>query len=103
MSVRKKILKIIKKIFKIVGIVLLLLLVGFYAFFYWMTAPKSTEKVRAEFEEAGVIPTITQEKFKTFEYRKVAVVKDTSLPTIVFVHGTIGSVLDFKSYMTDSL
>ena len=25
------------------------------------------------------------------------------MPTIVFVHGTIGSVLDFKSYMTDSL
>lgn len=68
-----------------------------------MTAPKSDAKVLAQFEELGVTPQITHEKFKNFEYRKVAIVKDTSLPTIVFVHGTIGSVLDFKEYMTDSL
>ncbi len=96
-------MRILKKILKLTGIVLLILLVGFYAFFYWMTAPKSDEKVLEEFKESGITPTITQEKFKTFDYRKVAVVKDTSLPTVVFVHGTIGSVLDFKSYMTDSL
>ena len=92
-----------KKILKITGIVLAVLLVGFYIFFYWMTAPKSDETVLADFEALGTTPTITHEKFKTFDYRKVAVVKDTSLPTIVFVHGTIGSVLDFKQYMADSL
>ena len=96
-------MRILKKILKITGIILLILVLGFYAFFYWMTAPKSDEKVLEEFKEAGITPSITHEKFKTFDFRKVAVVRDTSLPTIIFVHGTIGSVLDFKSYMTDSL
>jgi pimeloyl-ACP methyl ester carboxylesterase len=92
-----------KKILKITFIALSVLLIAFYIFFYWITAPKSDEKVLEAFEEAGVIPTITHEKYQTFDYRKVAVVQDTSLPTIVFVHGTIGSVLDFKRYMADSL
>jgi len=96
-------MRIFKKILKIIGIVLLILFIGLYILFYRMTAPKSDEKVLADFEELGVTPTITHEKFKTFDYRKVAVVKDTSLPTLVFVHGTIGSVLDFKEYMTDSI
>jgi pimeloyl-ACP methyl ester carboxylesterase len=92
-----------KKILKITFIILSILLVAFYILFYWVTAPKPDEKVLEAFQEAGVTPMITHEQFRTFDYRKVAVVKDTSLPTIVFVHGTIGSVLDFKKYMTDSL
>lgn len=95
-------MRIFKKVLKIIGIVLLVIFIALYTLFYRMTAPKSDEKVLAEFEELGVTPEITHEKFKTFDYRKVAVVKDTSLPTIVFVHGTIGSVLDFKEYMADS-
>ena len=96
-------MRIFKKILKIVGILLLILVVVFYALFYYMTAPKSDAKVLAQFEELGVSPKITHEKYKDFEYRKVAIVKDTSLPTIVFIHGAIGSVLDFKAYMTDSI
>ncbi len=96
-------MKLFKKILKIIGVIILLLFIGLYILFYIATAPKSDKKVLKEFQELGVTPTITKEKFKTFEYRKVAIVKDTTLPTIVFVHGTIGSVLDFKRYMTDSL
>lgn len=96
-------MKLLKKILKIIGFVLLLLLIGFYILFYTMTAPKSDEKVFEAFSELGVTPLITREKYKTFDFRKVSIVKDTSLPTIVFVHGTIGSVLDFKEYMADSV
>jgi pimeloyl-ACP methyl ester carboxylesterase len=96
-------MRILKKILKIIGILSLLLVVVFYALFYHMTAPKSDKKVKADFEDLGVTPTITHEKFKDFEYRKVAIVKDTSLPTVVFVHGAIGSVLDFKEYMADRM
>ena len=96
-------MRILKKILKIIGIVVLVLFLALYILFYRMTMPKSDEKVIEEFKEAGITPTITKEKFKTFDYRKVAIVKDTTLPTIIFVHGTIGSVLDFKQYMTDSL
>ncbi len=96
-------MKLLKKIFKIIGLVILVLLIGFYILFYTMTSPKSDEKVMAAFVESGVTPMITHHKFKDFDYRKVVVKKDTSLPTIVFVHGTIGSVMDFKEYMTDSV
>ncbi len=96
-------MRILKKFLKILGIIILLLLVGVYILFYWGTSPKSDKKVFEEFQELGVIPVISKEKFKSFEYRKVAIEHDTTLPTIIFVHGTIGSVLDFKQYMTDSL
>ena len=95
-------MKIFKKVLKITGITSFLLLLVFYGLFYTMTAPKSDEKVLEAFEELGETPVITRQKFKGFEYRKVAIVKDTNLPSLVFVHGTIGSVLDFKRYMTDS-
>lgn len=96
-------MKLLKKILKVLGIIVFLIFLTLYILFYRATAPKSNKKVLAEFEEQNVTPTITKEKYKTFDYRKVAIVKDTSLPTLVFVHGTIGSVLDFKRYMTDSL
>lgn len=96
-------MKIFKKVLKILGLILLVLFIGLYILFYRATMPKSDEKVMEEFQELGITPTISTEQFKSFSYRKVSVVKDTILPTIVFVHGTIGSVLDFKRYMTDSL
>lgn len=96
-------MRIFKKILKIAGIVFVVLFVGLYIFFYTMTSPKSDEKVLKAFKEKGVTASLSHKKYKSFEYRKVTIVRDTSLPTLVFVHGTIGSVLDFKSYMTDSL
>ncbi|MFY0631364.1 MAG: alpha/beta hydrolase [Flavobacteriaceae bacterium] len=96
-------MKIFKKALKILGLVILTLFIGVYILFYRVTMPKSDEKVLAEFKELGVTPLISKDKFKSFDYRKVSVIKDTALPTVVFVHGAIGSVLDFKQYMTDSL
>lgn len=96
-------MKIFKKALKILGLVILTLFIGVYILFYRVTMPKSDEKVLKEFKELGVTPVISKEKFQSFDYRKVSVVKDTALPTVVFVHGAIGSVLDFKQYMTDSL
>tara|TARA_B100001059_G_C17490205_1_gene405991 strand:- start:280 stop:612 length:333 start_codon:yes stop_codon:yes gene_type:complete len=95
-------MKILKKFLKISGIASLILLPVFYGFFYGMICPKSDQKVLAAFQELGETPVITKQKFKGFDYRKVAIVKDTNLPSLVFVHGVIGSVLDFKRYMTDS-
>ena len=96
-------MKIFKKVLKIIGIISLALFIGLYCLFYWGTSPKSDEKVFDTFIEAGIIPKIYKEVYKNFDYRKVSIVKDTTLPTFVFVHGTIGSVLDFSAYITDSL
>ncbi len=96
-------MKLFKKILKILGTLLGIIVIVLYVLFYRATSPKSDQSVFEEFQKLGIQPEITKEKYQKFDYRKVAVVRDTSLPTIVFVHGTIGSVLDFKRYMTDSL
>lgn len=96
-------MRLFKKILKITFSVILLIFIGLYIAFYQFTKPKPDETVMTELTTELVKPTITKERFKDFEYRKVTIQKDTSLPTLIFVHGTIGSAIDFKSYLTDSL
>ena len=96
-------MRLFKKILKITCVVLLLIFIGLYIVFYQFTKPKSDTVVLEELTTELVHPELTKEKFKDFEYRKVTIQKDTSLPTLIFVHGTIGSAIDFKSYLTDSL
>ncbi len=96
-------MRVLKKVLKIIFIVALLLFIGLYTVFYQFTKPKSDDVVLEELTTKLVQPKLTKEKFKDFEYRKVTIQSDTSLPTIIFVHGTIGSAVDFKSYLTDSL
>ncbi|MGY0407245.1 MAG: alpha/beta fold hydrolase [Polaribacter sp.] len=91
----KRFLKILAWLF---GIGLLLL----YGVFYYFTTPKSDKKILAKFENATVKPVISHEVFKGFDYRKITIHKNDSLPTIVFVHGTIGSCIDFAKYMQDA-
>lgn len=95
--------KFLKKTLKITAWILLLLVVGFYIFFYVATSPKSDETVLEPYKELGIKAELSYEKFKNFDYRKLSIVRDTTLPTLVFVHGTIGSVRDFERYMKDSL
>ncbi|MDT7832199.1 alpha/beta hydrolase [Flavobacteriaceae bacterium S356] len=96
-------MRLFKKVLKITFSIVLLVFIGLYIMFYQFTKPKSDEVVMDELTTELVRPKLTKERFKNFEYRMVSVEKDSSLPTIVFVHGTIGSAVDFKSYLTDSL
>lgn len=93
----------LQKIFKIVLIILLLICVGLYIVFTVFTAPKSDKKILKAYEASNIQPKITREQFQGFEFRKIAIEKDPTLPTLVFVHGTIGSMNDFSKYMSDSL
>jgi len=96
-------MRLFKKILKITFSIILLIFIGLYIVFYQFTKPKSDETVMEELTTELVKPTLTKERFKSFEYRQVTIQKDTSLPTLIFVHGTIGSAIDFKSYLTDSV
>jgi pimeloyl-ACP methyl ester carboxylesterase len=96
-------MRLFKKILKIVFGIVLMLFVGLYIAFYHYTKPKSDEVVIEELTTNLANPLISKENFKGLAYRKVTIKKDTSLPTIIFIHGTIGSAIDFKSYLTDSL
>lgn len=96
-------MKKIKKIVKIFLLLFLILTTVLYLLFYFVTAPKSDEKVIEEYLNLGTKVNLLHQKYQTFDFRKIEVQKVTSFPTIIFVHGTIGSVLDFKKYISDSL
>jgi len=93
----------IKKIIKFSSILFFILFVIIYFVFVNFTATKSDKEVLKPFLQSNITPKLTKQTFNGFEYRKISVVKDTILPTIVFVHGTIGSLSNFSKYLTDSL
>jgi pimeloyl-ACP methyl ester carboxylesterase len=96
-------MNLFKKILKIIGLIFIFAFIILYYLFSTFTAPKSDEGVIDKFNESTHKPKITQETFNNYKYRKLTIQKDTILPTLVFVHGTIGSSTDFVEYMTDSL
>lgn len=95
--------KRITKIFKIVGVLLLLLFIILVVLFYRFSSPKSDEVIQQDFAKKGVEVFINQQEFNEFKYRVLATQKviDTTLPTIFFIHGAIGSASDFKNYLVD--
>lgn len=96
-------MRIFLKSLKIVGFSLATIFLLLYILFYYYSSPKSNQKITDSYKNSKIQPKITQEQFKNFEFRKIAMVTDTTLPTIVFVHGTIGSVNDFQKYLSDSI
>lgn len=92
-----------KRLLKILGLLFFLAFTILYFLFSNFTAPKSDEILLEKFTKSSFKPILTHEEFKSYKYRKLTIQKDTVLPTLVFVHGTIGSSTDFIKYMTDSL
>lgn len=92
-----------KKFLKVFFGIVFILFSALYFLFYWFTSPKSDDKVLESYQEVGVNIDLTYGKYQSFDFRKISFVKDTTLPTLVFVHGTIGSVMDFQAYFADSL
>ncbi|PCH51807.1 MAG: hypothetical protein COC22_05110 [Flavobacteriaceae bacterium] len=92
-----------RKLLKIFGIIFLILFTVLIVLFYRFSTPKSDKKIINEFAESKSQVYITKHTFKEFKYRVLETQKeiDTLLPTIVFVHGSIGSALDFKQYLFD--
>ena len=93
----------LNKIFKIIGILFLIGITILVVLFYRFSKPKSDEKIRAYFTENGIDVSIKKGVFQNFKYRILATRKkiDTTQPTIVFIHGSIGSAFDFKNYLVD--
>jgi pimeloyl-ACP methyl ester carboxylesterase len=98
-------MKRFKKILKIISAVLVVLLITIYILFLNFSSPKSDKDIHKLFNEVGVEVFIKKKVFKNFKYRTVSLQKaiDTNKTNLVFVHGAIGSAIDFKEYMADSL
>jgi len=95
--------KWIKKIFKIIGLVLLILLVAIFILFYRMFKPKSDNEVLVILQKESNHPFVRYVRYKDKPVRTIHMQKkiDTTLPTLVLIHGSPGSALDFKAYLLD--
>jgi pimeloyl-ACP methyl ester carboxylesterase len=96
--------KKLKMVVKIISAVLLLLLLLLTILFYRFSSPESDKNIIEKFEEMNVEVFIKNRQFKKYTYRILEFQKeiDTTLPIIVFIHGSIGSSLDFKRYLSDN-
>ena len=92
-----------KIVLKIVGLLFALILGALIVLFYRFSSPKSDVEIQKEFAKNNATVFIKQHQFKDHHYRVLEFQKeiDTTLPTVVFVHGSPGSALDFKRYCSD--
>ncbi|NER12291.1 alpha/beta fold hydrolase [Leptobacterium flavescens] len=89
-----------KYLLLVLGIVFIVL----YILFYRFSTPKSNEKIISSFSEKNYTAKI---QYLEFDSRKVRILSskekiDPDLPTVLFIHGAIGSLTDFEKYMTDT-
>jgi len=96
--------KKLKKLFKIIGVVLVLLLLLLTILFYRFSSPEFDKNITEKFTEMNVEVFIENRQFKKYTYRILKFQKEINitLPVIVFIHGSIGSALDFKRYLSDT-
>lgn len=95
-------MKKLKKVFKIVFVAVFIIFIILYSGFIVFTNPKSDAEILKSYKESNIVPVISHDRFKGFDYRKIVIQKDTSLPTIVFIHGTVGSIDNYSKYLADS-
>lgn len=93
-----------RKLLRITGLSLLLVLIALVVVAYRFISPKSDQQIYEVFEGEKHQPHI---RFSDFQGKKVRVIEmqpelDTTLPCLVFVHGSPGSSMDFKRYLTDN-
>ena len=98
-------MKKVKKFFKITLLVFVGLFVVLLLAAHIFLKPASDEKVRTELSNGIAQPYIFKNDYKGFEYRIIAMQEelDSTLPVLVFVHGSPGSSLDYKRYFNDTL
>lgn len=96
--------RLMKRLFKVIGITILLVLVVLIYLVYSFTSPSTDGEIMEKFEDAPFKPHIHYESFKGKRVRMIDMQKsiDTLLPTLVFVHGSPGSAMDFQRYLKDS-
>ena len=95
--------KWIRKILKIIGVVAFLVLIALFILGYRMFSPKSDKEILEMLTTEYNHPNIEYVQHKDKSVRVIYLQKsiDTTLSTIVFIHGSPGSSLDFKRYLRD--
>lgn len=96
-------IKQIKKMIKIIAYSLLTLIVVLSVLVINFTKPKTDKKIIKEFKKEIYQPSIRYLDYKDKVVRTIHMQNalDTTLNTLVFVHGSPGSSMDFKAYLKD--
>ncbi len=92
-----------RKLLRIAGLSLLLILIVLFVVAYRFISPKSDRQIMASFEGEKHQPKLQNFDFKGNRIRLIEMQADidTTLPYLVFVHGSPGSSMDFKRYLKD--
>jgi|TARA_B110000305_G_scaffold238334_1_gene303517 pimeloyl-ACP methyl ester carboxylesterase len=96
-------LRFFKKTAKIVGAIILVLMTVCLILIHVFFKPKSDADIYEIFQEFDAIVQIDTKYIQNKKIRIISTQKelDTTLPNIVFVHGSPGSAMDFKRYLLD--
>lgn len=92
-------MRILKKILKVVLYLFLAILILFLVLIHFIFQPKTDEDIKESIE--GI--TLIHKNFEGYSYRLISSKKelDTTLPNLLFVHGSPGSMLDYEAYFKD--
>ena len=96
-------MRFVKKILKVFGIILFIILAISIILTNIFFKPKTNQDIQASFKDSNAEVYIKKNKFGTYTYRILSTRKemDTTLPILVFVHGSPGSAMDFEKYLQD--
>ena len=94
---------LLKKILKVLGVLIFLVLAASAILFHQFTSARSDSEILEEFAEDGLDPVIMHDSFKGIDVRLLQMKRamDPNLPVLLFVHGSPGSMMDFKRYLKD--
>ena len=95
--------RLIRKTFKIIGWTLLVLIVLLAYLIYAFTSPASDTEIIEKFSGDSIQPVISYQVFNDQQVRVINMQKeiDSLLPILFFVHGSPGSSMDFRRYLSD--
>ncbi len=98
-------MRLFKKILKILLISLFIIVIGLLITAHLFLRPESDKKILSKLQTNYTSPVIAHKSFNDYEYRAIYLQErmDTTLPILIFVHGSPGSAMDFQRYLTDSL
>jgi pimeloyl-ACP methyl ester carboxylesterase len=94
----------IRRVLRVISLFLLLAALASGIVFHQFTSPKSDDEILQEFKEEGLHPKVRHVRFKGNNVRvlQMKASPDPTLPTIFFIHGSPGSLMDFKRYLKDA-
>ena len=93
-----------RRLFKVLGIIFIALFIALLILINIFFQPQADEEIVTTFSEANVELYLQYREFNNHKYRVISTKKelDSTLPNLIFIHGSPGSGMDYKKYLFDS-